>query len=72
MAALRRLNHFDDKLLANCLNACLSSNGRLSGPATETVKYFYAQDKYKKQITDGINKSTAMGKDKETLNKLIN
>ena len=71
MAALRRLNYFDDKLLANCINACLNPNGRLSGPATETIKYFYAQDKYKKQIADGIANSDAKGKDKDVLNKIM-
>ncbi len=72
MAALRRLNYFDEQLLANCLHACLSSNGRLSGPATETVKYFYAQDKYKKQIADGIAKADVSGKDREVLGRLVN
>jgi aminopeptidase N len=72
MAALRRLNYFDDKVLANCINACLSSNGRLSGPATETIKYFYAQDKYKRQIADGIAKSNVSAVDRETLNKIVN
>ena len=71
MAALKRLNYFDDKLLANCINACLSTNGRLAGPATETVKYFYAQDRYKQQITEGITGSRVSLKDKEVLNKLI-
>ena len=72
MAALRRLNYFDVKLLANCAAACLSSNGRLAGPATETVKYFYAQDKYKKQIADYIAKADVNAKDKEILAKLMN
>ena len=72
MAALRRLDYFDDKLLTNLLNACLSSNGRLAGPATETVRYFYAQNKYKRQIADGIAKIDVSSKDRETLNKLIN
>jgi len=71
MAALRRLNYFDEKVLANCLNACVSANGRLSGPATETIKYFYAQDKYKKQIADAINTANVTAKDREVLNKLI-
>ncbi len=72
MSALRRLNHYDAPLLANCLNACLSSNGRLSGVAVETVKYFYAQDKFKKEIADGIGKYEANAKDKETLSRLMN
>lgn len=71
MAALRRLNYFDERLLANCMNACVSSNGRLAGPATETIKYFYAQGKHRKQIADAIAASDAKGKDKEILNRLI-
>lgn len=72
MAALRRLNYFDEKLLANCLDAILSTNGRLSGPATETVKYFYAQDKYKKQVADYIAKANGDAKDKEIWSRLVN
>jgi hypothetical protein len=72
MAALRRLNYFDSKLLANCLAASLSSNGRLAGPAAETVKYFYAQNKYRKQIADGIAKCDVSAKDKDALSKLMN
>ena len=71
MSALRRLNYFDDKLLSNCMNACVSSNGRLAGPATETIKYFLAQSKYKKHITETIINSNATSKDKEVLTKLI-
>jgi aminopeptidase N len=71
MAALRRLNYCDAALVANCLSACISSNGRLAGPATETVKYFYAQHKYKKLIADAIAGSKAGPKDKETLGKLM-
>ncbi len=71
MAALRRLNYFDNKVLDNCINACLSTNGRLSGPANETIKYFYAQGKYKRMISDGITKGGVTKKDKEILNKII-
>ena len=71
MAALRRLNYFDNKVLDYCINACLSTNGRLSGPATETIKYFYAQGKYKRMISEGIAKGGVTKKDKEILNKII-
>jgi aminopeptidase N len=72
MQALRRLNICDERLLANCVNACQSNNGRLSGPATETIKYFYAQDKYKAMITALASKGNWDAKEKETLNKIIN
>jgi aminopeptidase N len=71
MAALRRLNYFDEKLLANCIDACLNPNSRLSGPATETIKYFYTQDKYKKQIADAIASYDVKEKDRKMLSKLI-
>jgi hypothetical protein len=72
MAALRRLNYCDKALVTNCVNACLTNNGRLAGPATETVKYFYAQHKYKKMIAEVINANNATGKDKETMSRLMN
>jgi hypothetical protein len=72
MAAIRRLNYCDDKVLANCISASLSSNGRLAGPAAETVKYFYAQDKYKRQVADAIAKANVSGRDREALNRLMN
>lgn len=72
MAALRRLNFFNDVAMKNCLSACLSSNGRLAGPAGETVRYFYAQDRYKRQIADGIAAMDVTGKDRETLGRLMN
>ena len=71
MAALRRLNYFDTNILDNCINACLSTNGRLSGPATETIKYFFAQGKYKRMIAEGIAKNGGTKKDKETLDRII-
>lgn len=71
MASLRKLNYFDDSILCNCLEACLSSNGRLAGPAAETIKYFYAQVKYKKMIGEAIALKTAKPWQKEILNKLI-
>jgi len=54
MDALMRLDYFDTTLLANLLNAVPSSNGRLSGPATQVLQYFYAEDKWKKTIADYV------------------
>lgn len=71
MAALRKLNYFDTTVLNNCMNATISNNGRLSGPATETIKYFYAQAKYKKQIADAINNYNGKPIEKDILNKLL-
>jgi aminopeptidase N len=72
MAALRRLNHCDDQLIANCLSASLSSNGRLAGPAAETIKYFYAQNKFKRQIADAVAAYNGTAREKESLAKLLN
>lgn len=71
MSSLRKLNHFDEEALANCLNAVISSNGRLAGPAAETIKYFYAQPKYKKMIVDGIASKSMKDWEKEIVVKLL-
>ncbi|MEI8136169.1 MAG: M1 family metallopeptidase [Bacteroidota bacterium] len=71
MASLRKLNYFDETLLNNCLQACLINNGRLSGPANETVKYFFNQIKHKKIIVDTINNKALKNWEKEILLKLI-
>jgi hypothetical protein len=45
MPALRHLNHlnlFNEQVANNLLNAAMSPNGRLRGPAVETLQYFYA------------------------------
>ncbi len=71
MSALRKLNYLNEIAFDNCINACLSSNGRLSGPATETIKYFYAQVQYKKLISDKTKNYSGKNWEKEILNKLI-
>ena len=71
MASLRKLNYFDETLLKNCLQACLSNNGRLSGPAAETVRYFFNQVKNKKLIVETINKMPTQNWESEILAKLI-
>ncbi len=52
MQALQRLNYFDNKLLASLLNAVPNPNGRLSGPASDVLQFFYGQDRCKKAISD--------------------
>ncbi len=54
MNSLRKLNYFDMKLMANLLNAAENENGRLAGPATETIEFFYAEDKYKDEVAGYI------------------
>ncbi len=71
MAALRKLNYFDPAVLNNCINAALSSNGRLASPGSETIKYFYNQIKHKKTIADAILNYNGKPNEKDILNKLI-
>ena len=44
--ALKQINYFDEKIMKNLVNGILSSNGRLSGPCGEALKYFYGQNAY--------------------------
>ena len=71
MNALRKLNYIDETMVNNCIEACLSSNGRLAGPANETIKYFYAQTQFKKLISETIKKRNSKNWEKEILMKLI-
>ncbi len=71
MNALRKLNYFNEPALINCIDACLSSNGRLAGPANETIRYFYAQAQYKKLIADGIKNRNSKNWEKEILFRLL-
>lgn len=71
MAALRRLNYFDAVCLNNCLQASLSNNGRLSGPASETIRYFAAQAKYKKMIVEAIMSRDSKNWERDILYRFI-
>lgn len=71
MAALKRLNYFDNAILLNCMQAAVSNNGRLSGPASETIRYFYAQDKHKAMITETINNAKLQNWERDIVTKLI-
>ncbi len=50
--ALRRLNHLDQALLENLVNAALSANGRLANPAIEALKGYAEASDRKKMITE--------------------
>jgi hypothetical protein len=41
--ALKSLNLFNEQVANNLLNAAMSPNGRLRGPAVETLQYFMQQ-----------------------------
>lgn len=48
--ALKRLNYFDEATFKNLLNACVSPNGRLAGPAYNALEYFAKQSTYQANI----------------------
>ncbi len=47
MAAVQRLNYMDDALIANLIDALLSTNNRLAGTAHGTLNSYYQQVKYR-------------------------
>lgn len=54
MEALKHLGICDEGTIFQMLNATLSSNGRLAGPAKSVLKYFQEQTYYKTLIEKGI------------------
>ena len=68
---LQSLNYLDDDAMANVIDAYLSNNGRLSGPAGETISYFTKQDEYKKMLTDYAHSKTWSDWQKDKLSKII-
>ena len=54
MEALKKLGICDEGTIYQMLNASLSSNGRLAGPAKTILKYFQEQSNYKILIERGI------------------
>ncbi|NUM31031.1 MAG: M1 family metallopeptidase [Bacteroidetes bacterium] len=56
MEALKRLGICNPSSVSKMLDAVLSNNGRLSGPAKNILKYFSEQSKYKNIIKESINK----------------
>jgi hypothetical protein len=50
MAALKRMNYFSEPLTGFLVEAILSPNTRLAGPASDLLQYFYNQDRYRPVI----------------------
>ena len=50
MAALKRMDYFSEALTGFLVEAILSPNTRLAGPANELLQYFYSQDRYRPLI----------------------
>ena len=63
--ALKRLSTCNYATIKAMLNASLSSNGRLAGPAKSVLKYFYEQSSYKSLIEKIINDGLYTDKDKQ-------
>jgi aminopeptidase N len=55
MGALKRSNYMDRNVAANMVDALLSPNSRLSGPADDALKYFFEQGQFRKIIADYIS-----------------
>jgi aminopeptidase N len=56
--AVKRLNDLDTTVAANLLDAMVSSNGRLRGPATAAVQYFMQQTVYRNLLQQVYNSTT--------------
>jgi hypothetical protein len=50
MAALKRMDYFSEPLTGFLVEAILSPNTRLAGPANDLLQYFYNQDRYRPVI----------------------
>jgi hypothetical protein len=50
MEALKRLNHLDEPVVANLLDAACHPNRRLSAPAKALLKHFMIQTEYKNMV----------------------
>ncbi len=68
---LQSMNNFSSEAIGNIIDAYLSNNGRLSGPAAETLGYFIKQDDAKKYISDYVHSKTWTDWQKEKLSKII-
>lgn len=64
MSALKRMSYCNENLIPNLVDALMSANGRLSGPANDLLKFFNGQNQYKKLVADylGSQQWTVMQK----------
>ncbi|GAB1449195.1 hypothetical protein MASR2M44_22200 [Bacteroidota bacterium] len=61
---LKNLNHFSEKVAENLLQACQSSNGRLAGPAAESLNHFCQQTKFRQVAEQAYRKLDSSQKEK--------
>ncbi|MFY8020953.1 MAG: M1 family metallopeptidase [Bacteroidia bacterium] len=69
---LKSLNHVNESVLSSLFQACLSSNGRLSGPAVDLLNNWMNQSSIKKMAEDVFKKSNFTTEQKEQLQKQVN
>lgn len=63
--ALKAMNYCDEQVIIHLYSAAMSWNGRLGGPAKETLEYFAQQKAYKQMMSDVYKKMSDA--DKKTL-----
>lgn len=70
MDALERLGYYNDVLVNNLIDAVLNPNSRLAGPASNTIRFFLKQDKFKELFTAKLEAGTWQAWEKEKLTKI--
>lgn len=68
-AALKSLNLFNEQVANNLLNAAMSPNGRLKGPAVETLQYFMQQSAAMGILKQHYNKAGYSAEQKDLIKK---
>ncbi|MBP9725693.1 MAG: M1 family metallopeptidase [Bacteroidia bacterium] len=67
--ALKSLNLFNEQVANNLLNAAMSPNGRLKGPAVETLQYFMQQSGAMGTLKQHYNKADYSTEQKDLIKK---
>ncbi|MBI3259709.1 MAG: M1 family metallopeptidase [Ignavibacteriae bacterium] len=71
MNALKRVNYCDDKVIDNLVDGMFNPCGRLSGPASDVLTYFYQQSQYKQKIMKYYNSKEWKGWQKDMFDKVV-
>jgi hypothetical protein len=69
--SIKTLNYVDEKLIANIFDAVLSTNARLSGPASQLAEHYGNQLNYKQMMKNYYLSKSWSDWQKETLKKQI-
>lgn len=68
--ALKRINHFSEKVFANLLDAASAQNGRLAGPAYSTIEGFIKQTSFRQLASHYLNTYKPTEKEAKVLKQL--